>query len=458
MQRSVLGQIKFIILFILVAVLVGCGGVTASNNSANVLMITDIHFDPYNSCGTSVNPDSEACVGNLIAESNPANWSFSASATNQFGAETNNEFFLTGLGNLKQTVKQYQINKIFVTGDLLSHKFPNQFESYVPAGTQAQQTTLAINTMNYVLYQISQAVPDAKIYFIFGNNDTDQSDYSYPTASFMQQVTPIVANYSPNPANVLATFDRGGYYVMPFNANSDVIALNFNPLTSENQGNQQDVDVAESQLVWLTQQLEVERKANKKVIILQHEPFGMNMFNIAEYDTPTSNLVTSLQEQYLAVYGQYKDIITNYYYGHYHMEDLQVGAGIFGVSSLGFSVDFYNNPGFKILQINASGQLQNYISYNSQYNLEQSLNWQQFYQLNAAYNTNSNDYVNYFQNVLQPESNNFGWETYVYNYSGNNTAATISQIPIISPTYWNIYYCALEYFAESEFNSCLNRY
>lgn len=450
--------VKLVTLFILMAIaLVACGGVII-NNQHNVLMITDIHFDPYNSCGTSVTPSSQQCVAGLIAESNPALWHFQASTPNQFGAETNNDFFITGLNNLHQTVQQYHIDKIFVTGDLLSHKFPNQFESYVPSGSQAEQTTLALNTMNYVLYQISQAVPNAKIYYIFGNNDTDQSDYSYPTASFMQQVTPIIASYSPVAANVIASFESGGYYVMPFNATTDVIALNFNPLTTENQGNQQDIDVAERQLLWLSQQLEIERRANKKVIILQHEPFGMNMYDIADQQTPTANLVTVLQEQYLAVYQQYQDIITNYYYGHYHMEDLQVGAGIFGVSSLGFSVDFYNNPGFKILQINDAGQLQNFISYNSQYNLEQSLNWQQFYQLNTAYNIQPNDYVDYFQNILQPKSNNNGWNTYVYNYTGNNTAATISQIPIISPTYWNIYYCALVYFPESEFNNCLTRY
>lgn len=457
-QNLIIKTILSMILFNCLILLCGCssGSSNNGNQNDNVLIITDIHFDPFNSCGTTIDATSQNCVFNLINESNPQNWSFQPSLPNAFGDETNYAFFESGLANLKNIISSQNITKIFVTGDLLSHHFPTQFADYVLNGTQSQQTALAINTMNYVLYKITQAVPNSKIYYVFGNNDTDQSDYSYPTADFMQKITPVLAPYMADPESFSMTFSDGGYSIMPLNNNTDVIGLNFNPLTVENSANQQDLAVAESQLTWLKKQLRVAKLNNKHIVILQHEPYGINVFNILESYTPTSNLQTALQDQYLELYSQYRDIINNYYYGHYHMEDIQVASDIFSFSTLGFSVDFYNNPGFKVLQLNQNGQLQNFTTYYSNYNLNQELNWQILYQLNSAYQITPSNYVSYFQNQLQVESGG-SWLTYVNNYSGNNPSAPLNQMPIIAPSSWIYYYCGINFSDINNYNLCLNQ-
>lgn len=449
--------IKLVTLFLTFSLIVSCSSGSSANSNSKILVITDIHFDPYNSCGTSPAPEAQACVANLIRESNPASWHFSSGDANSFGEETNYAFLSEGLNNLKKLVITGQVDKIFVTGDLLSHNFPAQFESYVPNGSAAERTTLAINTMNYVMYQISQAVPERKMYYVFGNNDTDNADYAYPSQDFMTRITSTLAPYMANPESFSSTFAGGGYYIMPLNASTDVIGLNFNPLTVENSGNNQDLLIAESQLIWLKEQLATERKLNKRVIILQHEPFGMNLFNIIESKTPVYNLVTELQDEYLELYKQYNDLINNYYYGHYHMEDIQIGSNIFAFSTLGFSVDYYNNPGFKILSLNSLGQLQNYTTFYSQYESNNLLEWSQLYQLNSTYNITPANYVSYFQTVIQPESSNVGWNRYVSNYSGNNYLVTANRIPIVAPSSWQVYYCGINYLDSDAFNLCLQQ-
>lgn len=446
------------ILFVMTLIFGGCydnQNSSSNQTNENILLITDIHFDPFNSCGQTVTTSSTQCVTSLINQSNPELWNFPASTPNTYGQETNNAFLGTALANLAQLASTKNITKIFITGDLLSHQFPTQFASYVPNGVQAQQTSLALNTMNYVLYQISKAVPNAKMYYIFGNNDTDQADYSYPTASFMQQVTPLLAKYMANPTNFAATFSNGGYFNMPLNSGVDVIGLNFNPLTVENSGNIQDLTAAQNQLKWLSGQLEQAKNSGKRVIILQHEPFGMNAFNIASNYTPSSGLQTAIAQEYLTIYKQYSSIINNNYYGHYHMETIEIVNNILALSTLGLSVDFDNNPGFKILQLNTLGQLQNYTTFYTNFNNSQ-FNWQELYNLNGVYNITPNEYIDFFKTKLQP-TNNPNWVSYVNNYSGNNNNnLTVSQMPIISPSNWSIFYCAINNLNSSDFTQCIS--
>ncbi|MDD3265823.1 MAG: metallophosphoesterase [Burkholderiales bacterium] len=424
-----------------------------SNSNENILIITDIHLDPFNSCGTSVTSDSKLCVLGLVNESNPANWHFADSLPNNYGEETNNTFFINGLTNLTTIVKGQNISKIFVTGDLLSHDFPTQFESYVPNGTQSQHTELAINTMNYVLYKISQAVPNAKIYYIFGNNDTDQSDYSYPTSDFMKLAASRLNQYMAYPEIFKNNFANGGYYAMPLNQNVDILALNMNPLTVENEGNIIDDNIAESQFVWLENQLYNLRSRGKKAIILQHEPFGANVFDIADGYKPDYNIQPKYGDRYQALYGKYNDVIQNYYFGHYHMEDYMVVESLFAMSTLGFSVDFNNNPGFKIIQLSDNGSLVNFTTYYSDYNLSNSLQWSELYSFQNTYGINATDAVNFFFNISR--GGNSFWSNYVKNYSGGATFMSESKMPINSESNWAYYECQIKYSDMTKYLQCV---
>lgn len=439
--------------FMVLSALLSCSAGIVNTNE-NVLIITDIHLDPFNSCGESVTIDSKLCVLHLVNESNPANWHFRDTLPNKYGEETNNTFFLNGLNNLATTINNQNISKIFITGDLLSHDFPTQFQSYVPNGTQHQHTMLAINTINYVLYQISKALPNTKIYYIFGNNDTDQSDYSYPTPEFMELAADQLSQYMAYPEIFKENFANGGYYAMPFNTDVDVIGLNMNPLTVENEGNVIDDYVAESQLIWLESQLSELRKNGKKAMILQHEPFGANVFDIIENDTPESNIQLKYQISYQALYRQYNDVIQNYYFAHYHMEDYMVVESIFAMSTLGFSVDFYNNPGFKVLQIEPNGKLFDFTTYYSAYEFSQNLEWSVLYNFTSTYQITASDAANFFFRSFNVGNNN-AWLNYVKNYSGNATFMPESHMPINIQNNWKYYNCQTKYSDMSEFWNCV---
>lgn len=447
---------KVLVFLVVSLVLVSCGsGGSKSISSNNVLVLTDIHFDPFTSCGESSLAVSRQCVARLINQQDASKWIFPKLPMNQFGAETNQAFLESALNNLAITVKDQNIKYIFLTGDLLSHHFPTQFSEYVPNGTQEQHTQLALNTMNYVMYKITQAVPGVKMYYIFGNNDTDTADYAFPTESFMQQVTPLIKNYMASPNDFVATFSNAGYSSMPLNNSVNVIGLNFNPLTVQNDGVALDEAKALEQFAWLESQLATAKQQNKKVIILQHEPFGVNEFDVASGYAPYFNLESNLQAMYVDLYDRYNDVITNYYYGHYHMEDYSVTSNIFGVGTLGFSVDFYNNPGFKVLNIAQNGALEDFTTYFAYYN--QSINWNKLYSINEAYGLDSGQYVNFFSNDLAV-GNNKDWGVYVLNYPGANISASESQIPTNSSANWVFYSCGIKNITPTDFLNCVNNY
>ena len=157
---------------LVISTLTACKEDNKSNNTKtlneNVLILTDVHFNPYTSCGATPTPAAQQCVLNLVNGSNPNSWSFPISAPNPYSKDTNNALFQAELQQLTQYINANQVNKVFLLGDLLSHNFPSNFATYVPGGTQQQLTSLAVNTINYVIYNIVKATNNAKIYYVLG--------------------------------------------------------------------------------------------------------------------------------------------------------------------------------------------------------------------------------------------------------------------------------------------------
>lgn len=455
----VLSWLNFSLVLILALTITACkikGDDNGSNSAMeNVLILTDVHFDPYTSCGSTPTPDAQQCVLNLVAEPNPNSWNFPASSPNTYSQDTNNTLFQSELQRLTKYVNQNHVTKIFLLGDLLSHDFPSDFATYVPGGTQTQLTSLALYTINYVIYNIVHAT-HAKIYYVLGNNDTDTFDYKSPTASFMQQIVPLISPYMADPASFASTFGSGGYSVMKFNNNTNVIGLNFNPLTEQNENSAQEIAIANQQLAWLDGELQTARRQNKKVILLHHEPFGINTYYVATGAQPSNPRYTvlnpTLQTQYLNEYSNYSSIINNYYYGHYHMDSIQVTDKLFAFSTLAFNVLFNNNPGFKIITLNQQGQLKNYITYYSNY-ANSTIDWQSLYALNSTYNVKSGSYVKFFTNF--PSSLNSSYvKDYIKFYNGLNTSPSQQQ-PINQPGKYIYYYCGMKKMTVSEYLACL---
>lgn len=450
---------NFALIFVSILV-IGCGSgnsITTSSNN-NVLILTDIHFDPFSSCGESVSKQSQECLLKLINESNPANWKLPINSINTYTEDSNNTFLIQGLQGLNQYIQTYKITKIFILGDLLSHNFRQDFNNYLPQESQAQLTNLALHSLTYVVYNIAKASNHAQIYYVLGNNDTDTEDYLYPSPIFMQQITPNIKNYMADPQAFSTTFSDGGYSQMSLNNQVNVIGLNFNLLTQQNSKIESAVARAEQQLSWLTQQLDTARQQHKKIILLHHEPFGINLYNAATGESPESSDYTvlnpTLEKKYLAIYESYHDIINNYYYGHYHMDSIQVASNLFAFSTLAFNVDFNNNPGFKIINLNQFGELQDYTTYYSNF-ANQQLSWQQLYDLNSTYDVTPKNYVNFFANNFPSNPNSPQASTYINYYNGLNLIESMLQ-PISLPNKWINYYCGISEVLLLPYQHCLN--
>ena len=198
------------------------------------LMLSDIHFDPYN------NP---AIMQQLGATPKPGGCPAPTSGTlSKMGSDTNDALLKSMIENLVSTAAQNHIHYDYVilTGDLLAHEFDLHYLQCVGGGPEASRK-FAIDTIRLVDAIIAQALPGVPIFATLGNNDSDTADYNPPTSLFLQS---LGRDWSPAwgrlPADsrtrALATFDKAGYYAVPNPAvpNTELVSLNSNLWATRN--------------------------------------------------------------------------------------------------------------------------------------------------------------------------------------------------------------------------------
>ena len=164
----------------------------------NILLLTDIHFNPYSNCIKQSQTMPCYSLKNLIenpVESWPA--LFVQESINGFKQETNNAFLTQGINNLVMIAKKDKVKTILITGDLLEHNFNTYYTSLAPLeyNNQRTLTNFTYKTMVYVLQTIQTKLPDAKIYLVFGNNDSDYSNYQLPSDNLRESIAGYLSGF-----------------------------------------------------------------------------------------------------------------------------------------------------------------------------------------------------------------------------------------------------------------------
>lgn len=222
------------------------------------------------------------------------------------------------------------------------------------------------------------------LFYMPGNNDGIAGDYT--SFADEQQNTPFtLLPETTNPYPALNTNKPGtnppcivsnpnpnlGYYSARPIAGLRLIALNtviysksfiaVDGTTQLNDGNKQ--------MKWLGEQLKDVAAKNEKVYIAMHIPPGNDAY---KYDqdpkgatmwAPLPKKSNTWLNQFLTLVAQYQNTISGVLYGHTHMDELRrlydpTGKKIteVAISCPGVTPQHYNNPGFKIVQYNASSK------------------------------------------------------------------------------------------------------
>jgi hypothetical protein len=361
--------------------------------------------------------------------------------------ETGNSFLLKGLNNLTLIIRQNNIYDIFLTGDILTHNFDNQYYKYVVKEykTQENLTNFSLKASSYVLSQIKSATNNAKIFYILGNNDGDQPDYVTPSPKFLNSIAKVLSKeLSPLEQKIFEQdFSSAGYFSLALNKKTLVIGINTNLLSAVHP----DARLATIQLKWLDKTLAMAQEHNQHVILLQHIPYGADFYKSAVNKTSIILMDTKLQAQYIKVLNKYNNI-SGIYSGHFHADyfELISDKKISLVSTISFNSQFGNNPGFKVLNLDENGLLYNYTTYYADLTNNKKLAWKIEYQLSSVYPGNIHNII---KNIPVRSQSNFFYRTF-YNGSSKKYPA-----PITRDSNWAYYACAIMNINKDNYSKCL---
>ena len=176
---------------------------------AEVLAISDIHFDPF---------DDPALVAKLGAA--PAEkWSAILEADRSHpvsppGSDTNYSLLVSAIDAMQKAVPSAQL--VTITGDFLAHDYRDRFEHGGAAGLVSYEEFVD-RTIAFLALQFDAAFPTALFVNTIGNNDSYCGDYaSSPNSPFLAHMAkawePPLVNRNGAAPVFAASFASTGHY------------------------------------------------------------------------------------------------------------------------------------------------------------------------------------------------------------------------------------------------------
>lgn len=415
------------------------------------LIIADVHFTPFAQCGKL--PLYCSKLNDLEHES-VSQWSFSEDATpSTYKMETNNFFLTWSLKSLSAELLNETPQSIFIMGDLLTHEFSKKFKYYKLFASKKEVSDFEFKTLAYVLLQIQKNFSKSKIYYVLGNNDTDNGNYNFPTYEWLNDVAVEVSKYLPATYtnDIIWQFKRGGYYSLPLNDKLQIIGLNTNVFSSLSTDSKSD-EVAQQELKWLNIELNKLVAQNKKVIILQHMPLGADPYKTSKSGTTVFLLKDKFLQGYLKLLKKYNKQIVSIYAGHLHSEYWQNIYGIPVIGTIALNKLFGNNAGVKLVDYNSvTGKINTFTTYTVSF-VENKPHWNILYNFPKDYN-NTHETIARFIESFPYDIKESSVKEYRRVYNGD---ATKYLQPLTNNKYWPIYFCFTKFIESESFNNCLH--
>lgn len=340
------------LLFIILAVI--SFATHASSDTFNFIVLSDIHFDPYNDC---VNKRPCPLIEKL--RNNPAEkWPDLLRQYNielpRFRENTNYRLLTSALSAAKNTAEKNQAKFVLVLGDSLAHGYRSKYKRFSTDKSAANYSSFARKTLEFLTRQLATAFPSIDVYNVVGNNDSYSGDYVIkPNSQFFNEAGNIWSRLIKNSANMQNQFSYAGYYSLTLQQpqNLRLIVMNTNLFSNKAKGNNLD-SVASQELNWLHAELQKAKAANQVVLIAIHIPEGIDFY--ATRRTRLFRLFSLWKSQYIDRFQselkQFAPQIKGIFAGHIHRNWFQVldfddgEIPVIGVTSV--SPIFGNQPGF----------------------------------------------------------------------------------------------------------------
>ncbi len=344
-------------LVLALALLLACA---RAASAADVLVLTDIHFNPL------ADKSLAEPLAAAPAEEWPGILDHGRERLSNYGEDSDWKLLRAALAAVRAQKKP---DVVFIAGDFLVHSFRDIFNSSVGAHDDAAYRRFVAKTLRFLALEIESAVPKTPILPALGNNDSDCGDYAIrPGGAFLSDTEATVAGMigpsliaGPAGADFAQSWSALGSYAVddPELPRLRVIALNDNYLSTHYRnscGGEGDGNPARATLAWLGRALADAAAAQRRVILLYHIPPGTDAFATARHDacpvTPVPLLAEPYARELHALMLRYRATIVADIAGHLHTDAFRVlrdGDKAFGFVMIAPAISpiFGQNPSFR---------------------------------------------------------------------------------------------------------------
>ena len=337
-----------------------------------VVMLSDIHFDPFHDPGKVAKLNSaaasewDAILNAPDTATQAADFAGLQRTCKAKGIDTPMPLLVSSLA-----AERAQMAKpLFVTvsGDLMAHQFDCKFRTLFPKSTEADYSAFAAKTVAFVALELHKTFPAAPIYFALGNNDSGCKDYAEDmNSAFLQGDGQSFAGDALNAANgaaIAKEFSQLGDYTValpaPFEHTRLIVLQDiFESKRYANCDGTPDKTAAAKQIEWLRAELAAAAQKHEKVWVMAHIPPGIDAYstfskgNVCGGGDPTMFLGSAALGDALA---EYAGTVKLGLFGHTQMDEMKL---LHASAGMGVPVKLVpsitpvngNNPAFTVAKV-----------------------------------------------------------------------------------------------------------
>jgi sphingomyelin phosphodiesterase acid-like 3 len=335
-----------------------------AGKETTVLLVSDIHFDPFVDGAakelekTPVN-GWQAVLENHKLEEFPA-----------YKEDTNYRLLVSAINKIKEVSSG--AGCAIIGGDLLCHKFEIKYK--LNCSVTGSPVHLEIKTIEFIALMLKKAMRGKPVYFVMGNNDSDNGDYNTIPNGGMLKDLPGYFNTVRSDRQAARDFRKGGYYEVPFSGleNTEIIVLNDTFWHKKfKKPKSMKYNPGRIEMQWLVSELDAAAKKRNKVIIAMHIPPGIDSYLAAKDKKCKGNdgfLAPEYNKEFLEIMRTHSAVVQNTFAGHTHFDDFRVfsdaGRPFLQACIIPSICPAHgNNPAFELALLTSAGVLKDRAVY-----------------------------------------------------------------------------------------------
>jgi sphingomyelin phosphodiesterase acid-like 3 len=446
------------------------------------LFLSDIHFDPF--WDPAKVPQLAAAPASewkaILAAPPSADRQQRFAALQQTCHARGEDTSYPLLESSLQAVRAHAAGAAFATvsGDLIAHTFDCKYSALFPHSSPGDYRAFVEKTMDYVIGELSGALPGVPVYVALGNNDSDCGDYRLDAHSeFLSVIAGEVtgaAYPSSERMSSVKGFSGGGYYSVNLPApvrNARLLVLNDLFMSSKYAtcAGKADPTAAVEQLAWLQRQLTEAREKREKVWVMGHIPPGVylhatvaKMRDVCGGAKPEMFLSSEKMADELV---EFSDVVQLAIFAHTHMDEVRILKADSDArpSAAGNSVAVKmvpsispidgNAPSFTVARIDpSSAALVDYRVFVASNRTGVDATWNEEYDYGQTYREAAFSAASVTRLIAgfqaDPGANTEASRAYIHNFVAG-TASPLLQLV------WPQYVCSLSNHSAEGFKSCV---